>query len=71
MLKSPPPKQYMQLDRSLLRETSLEESIDLTSLGVDIDVEVAGSGGKTGDGLDVGSEGVTERIISMNDKKGV
>ena len=71
MLKSPPPKSYMQLDRSLLRETSLEESIDLTSLGVDIDIEVAGSGGKTGDSLDVGSEGVTERIISMNDKKGV
>jgi hypothetical protein len=42
--------------RSLLKETNLEETIDLASLGINVDVEVTGSGGKTRNSLDVGSE---------------
>lgn len=44
--------------------TDLEQTVDLASLRVDIDVEVAGSGRQTRDGLDVGSEGVPIRLIS-------
>jgi hypothetical protein len=32
----------------------------------DVDVEVAGSGGETGDGLDVGSECISDDLISKN-----
>lgn len=46
------------------KESCLEESIDLAGLGVDVDVEVARSGGETGDGLDVGGESVSARFIS-------
>jgi hypothetical protein len=48
----------------LLRETTLEETIDLAGLGVNVDVEVAGSGGEAGDGLDVGSECISDDSIS-------
>jgi hypothetical protein len=37
----------------------LEETVDLASLGVDIDVEIAWGGRKTGDGLNIGCECVT------------
>jgi hypothetical protein len=50
----------------LLRETTLEETIDLAGLSVNVDVEVAGSGGETGDGLDVGSECISDDLISKN-----
>lgn len=36
----------------------LEETINLTSLGIDIDVDVAGSSGQTGNGLDISSESI-------------
>lgn len=39
-------------------ETRLEKTLDIASLQVDIDVEVAGSGGEAGDGLDIGRFGV-------------
>jgi len=38
--------------------TSLEQTLDLASLEIDVDVHVAGSGGQTRDGLDIGSQGV-------------
>lgn len=44
----------------------LEETIDLTSLGVNIDVEIAGSSGKARDGLNVGSECIPGRGLAMN-----
>ena len=45
-------------------ETILEETIDLAGLGVNVDVEVAGSGGKTRNGLDVGSECISDDLVS-------
>lgn len=36
----------------------LEETIDLASLNIDIDVEVAWGSGETWNGLDVGGKGV-------------
>lgn len=36
----------------------LEKAINLTSLQVHIDIEVTGSGGETGNGLDVRSQSV-------------
>lgn len=41
--------------------TRLEEAINLASLGVNVDVEVTGSGGKTGDGLDICRKSVARR----------
>jgi hypothetical protein len=38
----------------------LEETIDLASFGVNVDVEVTGSGGETRNGLDVGSECISD-----------
>jgi len=47
-------------------ETILEETIDLAGLGVNVDVEVAGSGRETRNGLDVGSERISDDLFSMN-----
>jgi hypothetical protein len=44
----------------LLKETNLEETIDLASLGINVDVEVTGSSGETRNGLDVGSECISD-----------
>jgi hypothetical protein len=41
-----------------VQEENLEQTLNLASLEVDVDVQVAGSGGQTGDGLDVGCESV-------------
>jgi hypothetical protein len=46
----------------LLKETNLEETIDLASLGINVDVEVTGSGGKTRNSLDVGSECISNEF---------
>jgi len=48
----------------IVERDDLEETIDLASLGINVDVEVAGSGGETRNGLDVGSECVSVDIIS-------
>ena len=50
----------------IVERDDLEETIDLASLGIDVDVEVAGSGGETRDGLDVGSECISDNIISKS-----
>jgi len=42
----------------------LEETINLASLGINVDVEVAGSSGETRNGLDVGSECVPEKQLA-------
>jgi hypothetical protein len=55
--------------RSLLKETNLEETINLASLGINIDVEVAWGGGKTRDGLDVGSECISDDLVSKEWRK--
>jgi len=51
----------------------LKETVNFAGLGVDIDVEVAGSGWKTRDGLDVCSESVTvkELVVDLVAKKGI
>ena len=41
------------------RHPGLEEAVDLTSLRVNVHVQVTRSGRKTGNGLDVGGKGVT------------
>lgn len=46
------------------RTTSLEEAVNLASLQVDVDVEIARGGGETGDGLDVCSQGIPKSEIS-------
>jgi hypothetical protein len=42
---------------------SLEKTINLASLKIDVDVEVAWGGGKAGDGLDIRSQSIPWRII--------
>jgi hypothetical protein len=41
----------------------LKEAVNLTSLDVDIDVEVARGRGETRDGLDIGSQGIPRRLL--------
>jgi len=41
-----------------VRRVVLEETVNLASLDVNVDVEITRGGGKTGDGLNVCSEGV-------------
>ena len=39
----------------------LEQAVDLSSLGINVDIEVSRGGGQTGYGLDIGCEGVPNR----------
>lgn len=48
------------------RRTRLEESVNLASDGVNVNVEVAGSRGETGDGLDIGSKCVPNNVSKMD-----
>lgn len=45
---------------------SLEKTIDLAGLSIDVDVEISGSSGETGDGLNVGSECIAARLLVMS-----
>jgi hypothetical protein len=47
----------------------LEETIDLAGLGINVDVEVTGSGRETRNGLDVGSESISDGLISKGLKE--
>lgn len=51
--------------QELMIRGRLEESLDLASLDVDIDVEVSRCRGKTGDGLDVGCQSIPEIFVSL------
>jgi hypothetical protein len=43
----------------------LEETINLASLGINIDVEVAGGSGETRDGLNIGSKCVPGKRLAI------
>lgn len=49
---------WKKMKRLWKRIISLEKTVDLASLEVNVDVEVAGGGGQTWNRLNVGSEGV-------------
>jgi len=50
---------------------SLEKTVDLAGLNINVDVEVSGCGGQTGDGLDISSQSVeiacTSRHANVTD----
>lgn len=43
---------------AMISRGHLKETIDLASLNINIDIEVAWGGGKTWNGLDIGGKGV-------------
>lgn len=49
----------------------LEQSVDLTGLGVNVHIQISWGGRKAGDGLDIGGQGVTRRVVSKGARRHV
>jgi hypothetical protein len=43
---------------------TLEQSVDIAGLGINVDIKVARGSGQSGDGLNVGSEGVAIAMLA-------